>query len=457
MESEGKEEQPPSTSGGATNFPANGAPSGVAGGVGNNSEEIVNKYKRLLAMARSSLEANQVDLKEKDRYIDQLKVALEDEKNRGGSGGGHNGKRSTGKDDDTQIPRNLLRRVDVDNRIWILVEYEASGDGRNMDDRWISFNNDEDVDDFVQRIPGVPLQKPHRSLTPIESSQVESECKKKVDRIVEEFRRFKVKFEIARKQKDVENKHNNLNRGVVTTPMTPSMDRDRSISDTNGHCDGVQSTSEEISRLQNLLNEQDTKWKTAYEKVVKENELLRNRGNETLLATQWRERYETTMKERDELNEKLKVYIKNGEGKSIEQAYLDLKEEYREFRKRFLAIQEQRDSELEELRQRGIILRGGSSILGASTSSENVVPSTDGNASGGNLQNSKMQYIKQMVFQYLVCKDPEVKLHVESALMAMFRFSEAEKNAIEDTRKAENDADSLGLTTISTFLGLSSP
>ena len=34
------------------------------------SEEVVNKYKRLLSMARSSLEANQVDLKEKDRYID---------------------------------------------------------------------------------------------------------------------------------------------------------------------------------------------------------------------------------------------------------------------------------------------------------------------------------------------------------------------------------------------------
>ena len=63
-----------------------------------------------------------------------------------------------------------------------------------------------------------------------------------------------------------------------------------------------------------------------------------------------------------------------------------------------------------------------------------------------------MQYIKQMVFQYLVCKDPEVKLHVESALMNMFRFSETEKNAIVDTRKAESDDT---LTTISSFLGFS--
>ena len=103
------------------------------------------------------------------------------------------------------------------------------------------------------------------------------------------------------------------------------------------------------------------------------------------------------------------------------------------------------------MRQRGIILRGGSSILGSSNSSSESSPATAESNSSGNLQNSKMQYIKQMVFQYLVCKDPEVKLHVESALMNMFRFSEAEKCAIIDTRKAENDDT---LKTISSFLGL---
>ena len=40
------------------------------------------------------------------------------------------------------------------------------------------------------------------------------------------------------------------------------------------------------------LSEQETKWRKAYEKVVKENELLRTRGGETVLAVQWRERYE---------------------------------------------------------------------------------------------------------------------------------------------------------------------
>ena len=135
-----------------------------------------------------------------------------------------------------------------------------------------------------------------------------------------------MKFEIARKQRDVENKQTPLNRSGAT-PMSPSMER--ALNEMNGITDD----SEEIQRLQVMLSEQDAKWKSAYEKVVKENELLRNRGSETLLATQWRERYESCMKERDEINEKLKVYMKHNDGgasgKSIEQAYLDLKEEYR--------------------------------------------------------------------------------------------------------------------------------
>jgi hypothetical protein len=133
------------------------------------TEDVVAKYKRLLSMARSSLEANQVDLKEKDKYIQQLKQALEEEKSREKSS-----KRPGQKEDEISIPRSLLRRIEIEQRIWILVEYEAGADGRSVDDRWLSFNSEEDLDDFVQRLPGVPLQKPHRSLTPTESNQIVS-------------------------------------------------------------------------------------------------------------------------------------------------------------------------------------------------------------------------------------------------------------------------------------------
>ena len=55
-----------------------------------------------------------------------------------------------------------------------------------------------------------------------------------------------------------------------------------------------------------------------------------------------------------------------------------------------------------------------------------------------------------MVFQYLICRDPEVKLHVENALIAIFRFNETEKSAISETKKSE-DVDTL--TSITRFLG----
>lgn len=72
--------------------------------------------------------------------------------------------------------------------------------------------------------------------------------------------------------------------------------------------------------------------------------------------------------------------------------------------------------------------------------------------SSGNsgLMESKVKYIRQMVFQYLSCKEPEVKLHIESALMAIFRFNDQEREAIEE-RKAEESQDTL--TSITNFLG----
>jgi hypothetical protein len=65
------------------------------------------------------------------------------------------------------------------------------------------------------------------------------------------------------------------------------------------------------------------------------------------------------------------------------------------------------------------------------------------------MDSSKLEYVKQMVFQYLVCKDSEVKQHLETALEAMFRFSDKEKASIEARRK-ESSQDTIAA--ISNFL-----
>lgn len=57
-----------------------------------------------------------------------------------------------------------------------------------------------------------------------------------------------------------------------------------------------ESQNSEFQRLRLQLGEQETKWRKAYENIVKENELLRTRGGEAILALQWRERYEVKEK-----------------------------------------------------------------------------------------------------------------------------------------------------------------
>ncbi len=93
------------------------------------------------------------------------------------------------------------------------------------------------------------------------------------------------------------------------------------------------------------------RWKLAYEKVVKENEQLRIRGGDILLATQWKERYDECLREKENLLDTLKIYSRMSEagnnnsssgvahvhtaggtsvgGKPLEQLYIELKEEYK--------------------------------------------------------------------------------------------------------------------------------
>lgn len=79
------------------------------------TEDVVSKYKRLLTLARSSLEANQTSLAAKDKYISQLQKALDDEKALKHNKIGRTG----GKDEESMVPRNILRRVDVEEMIWV--------------------------------------------------------------------------------------------------------------------------------------------------------------------------------------------------------------------------------------------------------------------------------------------------------------------------------------------------
>ena len=312
-------------------------------------EGAIDKYKRLLTLARSSLEANQATLASKDAQIAELAHSVEELRRtqlaqRGVSRGFDDGLEAA------SIPRSLLRRVDADDLIWILVEFEG------IDDGWICFNSEAELSDYIQRVQGVPLVSPARSLTPAESQKIVSEAQAKVDQIVEEFRRFKLRTDIARKQRDAETRQALM---LTASPTAPgSLGAGTAIANGSSSSSSNSSSSSRSSSSYGAINgkgsrtstgteageessgaqpDSETRWRSAYKQVVRENEQLRNRGGDMMLANQWRERYDSLLRERDDLTEKLRVFTKMDSGggsgvggvRSLEQAYLDLKDEYK--------------------------------------------------------------------------------------------------------------------------------
>ena len=448
-----------------------------------NVSEIA-KYKKLLSIARSSIESGQSTIATKDKQIQQLTASLEEERSKKGGGSGGNGNfpgsggsrtgsgggggGASGKEviiDASSVPRRLLRRVDANDQVWVLVEYES-------EDVWRSFNSDGDLDVFIQRSPGsFSLVKPPKLLSLLESAAIEEESKRRVERIVEEFRRYKVRAEIAIKQKDAEIKQATLRSVSSTTSVgNDNSSKFSSISNIDNSFDS------DILKLQNQLSESEAKWKTAYEKVVRENEQLKTRGNDTILLAQLKERCDVLIREKDDLSEKNKLYEKvlrdstGGVGgqKQLELAYIGLKEEYKEYKRRIQTMEKQRLNEEDLKSFRGDLKedslfsssaassgRGSSS---SSTSCDSPLKSSSSSSSStsSNLFESKLQYIRQMVIQYMSCREAEVKLHIESALMTMLRFTEVERMAIELRRKEEAQ-DSLSQVTsyLGSFVGAS--
>jgi hypothetical protein len=92
---------------------------------------------------------------------------------------------------------------------------------------------------------------------------------------------------------------------------------------------------------------------------------------------------------------------------------------------------------------------------GNANGSGSTVSSSVGSSGGNVLTENKIAYLRQMVIRYLSCKDPVVRPHIESALVAMLRVSPEERTSIEERQKDETgDANSsYSLSSISNFLG----
>ena len=118
-------------------------------------------YKRLLSLARRSLEENQRQLAEKENTILRLTEQLETQARTTSS------RQRAGDAPPSGEPRRVLLRVMHGNASWVLMEYDD-------DDavHWRYFEDEVELQDHVRRDSGEPLQLPHPCLTPSQSAKV---------------------------------------------------------------------------------------------------------------------------------------------------------------------------------------------------------------------------------------------------------------------------------------------
>ncbi len=230
--------------------------------------------------------------------------------------------------------------------IWALIEYEE-----NLSDstdaliapsrrfqRWRKFHSEHSLADHVRHNnTGEPVHLPPYSLSPLQSQQIEDEARQAVAHITEEFRRFRVRSEVARKQSDATVR-------ALQSNNVQSAQRVIEGEDIATELEQARSDHESLRVLRQEFAEQEAQWKEAYDSLLHENNALKSSGSEALLAAQWRRRYEVCYEEKEKITTALemereksgqvvKERRKDDAGK-YEAKYKDLKESFRLYRKK---------------------------------------------------------------------------------------------------------------------------
>jgi hypothetical protein len=129
-------------------------------------EERENKLKRLLALAKRSIDNSKQELADKDETIHKLREELSTSQQTS---------HSWFVDADTRDPRQLLHKVAHGSLLWCLVEYADESEFDDSKDlAWHCFRNDAEVQAYARRASGEPLTLPELSMTPYEVERVVS-------------------------------------------------------------------------------------------------------------------------------------------------------------------------------------------------------------------------------------------------------------------------------------------
>lgn len=187
---------------------------------------------------------------------------------------------------------------------------------------WMRFDTELQLQDFIRRDTGEPLTLPPYALSPEQSARIQIEADSQVSKITEEFRRFRVRSELARTQADAQIRDLQTNNVKKVAQRIEGRDNN-----TRMELEQTRSVMNQMERLKAEMSAEEAHWKESYDALLTENNALKSAGSEALLAAQWRQRYENCLKEKEDLKSRLKMdSSSNGNGDGMyEVKYRDLK------------------------------------------------------------------------------------------------------------------------------------
>lgn len=310
--------------------------------------------------------------------------------------------------------------------IWALIEYETdnpdTSDALNplnapsfkRHKQWQKFTNESALSDYIRRDTGEPLTLPPYSLSPEQSQKMEEEAKKSVASISEEFRRFRVRAEVAKKQADATVRALHTNSVQTTRMRIEGQDIESELKQ-------AKTDHAQLASLRTEMAEQEARWKESYDLLMAENEKLKSSGAEALLAAQWRHRYESCLKEKEaaltslgmekEKVAELQDQKKKTDAGKYEAKYRDLKESFRLYRKKAKEI-----------------------FMAQQQGETGFMPTLHDSGAEG----AKISYLKNLMVNYLG-SDSACREHMEPAIATVLNFTEEDLSRIKQ-QKEQNDS-----------------
>ncbi|GMH98359.1 hypothetical protein TrST_g9808 [Triparma strigata] len=290
---------------------------------------------------------------------------------------------------------------------------------------WLSFSSENQFTTYLsqnsRRGGGEPINVPKFCMGEDESEAVRREAADSLKFVTEEYRKYRVRSEVARKELE-----GRLRRGE-------RREAEKTIAQENAAKQNAidsplirQGLEKRVEKMKNELAEQELQWKEAYDSLLKENEMLKSKGAEATLASQWRQRYEQTVRENEQITTRLQMAEAaalgasrpghNGAGTSKDVSSTNYAEKYQQLRDEYSMYRKEAKKILESYKQKG----GGAIVSGP-------------NANG-------VAYLKNVLAQYLATADPSVRDRMEPGIFMAMDLTEKEIAVIKAKKAAAKAA-----------------